>query len=63
VDSNGLGGDECKKNGTAIAPEAVIRDNKRQMPLDVKQSHVGITNQVGVDAFATRNLRRLLQLE
>lgn len=63
IDSNELGGDECKNNGTVIAPEAAIRDNKKQMPLDVKQSHVGITHQTVVDAFATKNLRRLLQLE
>lgn len=63
MDSNGLGGDECKNNGTVIAPEAAIRDNKKQMPLDVKQSYVDNTHQIGVDAFATKNLLRLLQLE
>lgn len=63
TESNGLGGDEYKDNETTTAPESAIRDDKKQMPFDVKQLQIGITNQVGVDAFATRNLRRLLRLE
>jgi hypothetical protein len=35
MDPHGLRGDECKNNGIAIAPEATIRNNKKQMPLDV----------------------------
>lgn len=63
MESNGLVGDDYTNIGTTTAPESAIRDNKKQIPLDVKQFPMGVTNQVGVDAFATRNLRRLLQLE
>jgi len=39
IDSNGPGGDECKNNGTVIAPEAATRDNKKHISLDVKHQY------------------------
>eukprot|EP01018_Ginkgo_biloba_P023883 Gb_08807 [translate_table: standard] len=54
---------QTKANKTNCSPGSPFGDKETQSAFPRGQSSANPTNQVGVDAFATRNLLRLLRLE
>eukprot|EP01018_Ginkgo_biloba_P023884 Gb_08808 [translate_table: standard] len=63
ADSLDLAGLQIKANKTNCAPKCPFGDEESQSVIPRVQSSANLTNQVGVDAFATRSLLHLLRLD